>query len=523
MVVGLCGLVALACVSCTAPSLRDQATAVQAAHRSALQGDGPPRRVLLVSVAGLEAEAFLDAWGHVPGEGDRVRMPELARLAREGAVATRVEPPTPGAIYPSHATLATGRLPRKHGVIADRTLDADGKRSLPFWDNRLLQGSALWDAAIGRGVISLGWPTTQGARIELLVPDGQPPDPAMPWLDFMRDRSSPMLVRELEDIAETALGEREGDDEAGRDPRSWPTAVEKDAAMVELACRVAASDRDPGLWLIRLDQSARFARAAGVKTPETDAALGRIDAALGRLLVCLETAGRLADSAIFVTGDVVFQPVHTRVDPNVVLVGAGLVGRDPRSSTGVRSWLALSRSNGRSAYVYARDAENALIAREVLEKEAADSRAFDVVPAAELAAAGADPQAWFGLSARPGYVIGNGLAQPGIRPAEVRASEGTLPFLDPAASGVGLVVWGRGIRSRVRLPDLELVDVAPTIASLLGLRLDEDLDGNPVIGLLRAAVPPPPPGPKRLGVGQDADVDRVLRELGGGRDLGTDR
>jgi arylsulfatase A-like enzyme len=293
--------------------------------------------------------------------------------------------------------------------------------------------------------------------------------------------------------------------------------------MVELACRVAASDRDPGLWLIRLDQSARFARAAGVKTPETDAALGRIDAALGRLLVCLETAGRLADSAIFVTGDVVFQPVHTRVDPNVVLVGAGLVGRDPRSSTGVRSWLALSRSNGRSAYVYARDAENALIAREVLEKEAADSRAFDVVPAAELAAAGADPQAWFGLSARPGYVIGNGLAQPGIRPAEVRASEGTLPFLDPAASGVGLVVWGRGIRSRVRLPDLELVDVAPTIASLLGLRLDEDLDGNPVIGLLRAAVPPPPPGPKRLGVGQDADVDRVLRELGGGRDLGTDR
>ncbi|MBW2424918.1 MAG: hypothetical protein JRG86_11740, partial [Deltaproteobacteria bacterium] len=76
---------------------------------------------------------------------------------------------------------------------------------------------------------------------------------------------------------------------------------------------------------------------------------------------------------------------------------------------------------------------------------------------------------------------------------------------------------GRGIRAGVRVPELSLLDVTPTVAMLLGLRLDDEVDGAPVLGILRAAVPPPPPGPKRLGVGTGGDVDRTLRDLGGGR------
>jgi len=120
-------------------------------------------------------------------------------------------------------------------------------------------------------------------------------------------------------------------------------------------------------------------------------------------------------------------------------------------------------------------------------------------------------------------VIGNGLGQPAFRPAQQRASAGTFPFLDLDSSSVGFVAWGRGIRARVRMPSLQLADVAPTIATLLGLRLDEDLAGEPLEGILRAAEPLPPPGPKRLGVGSDADIDRTLRELGGGRELGRDQ
>jgi hypothetical protein len=523
---------ALVSVACAAPSLRDEATAFSDSRMVALRGEGPPSRVFLISIAGLESADFLNARGHIASARDNVRMPNLARLAREGSIGIQAHPPTPGSIYPSHATLVTGLLPIRHGIIADQALDEDGNRSLPFWDNRLLRGTTLWDAAIGRGALALGWPTTNGALIELIVPDGAPADPAASWLDHMRTRSSPMLIRELEAMAEVAA-ENEGrskdkkkkkDDKGDElDPFVWPTAPEKDTAFAKLACHVIASERDPGLWLIRFDQTLSFQRAFGFGTVEVDEALARVDVEIGRIGDCLEAADQLGDTAIFVTGDVVFQSVYSRIDPNVILGDNKLIGRDPRSMTGVRSWLAISRSNGRSAYVYARDATNAIAARELLEEEAARTGGFDVVSAGQLAEAGADPQAWFGLAARPGFVIGNGLGQPAFRPAQQRASAGTFPFLDLESSSVGFVAWGRGIRARIRMPSLELADVAPTIATLLGLRLDEDLAGAPLEGILRAAEPLPPPGPKRLGVGSDADIDRTLRELGGGRELGRDQ
>ncbi|MBW1885762.1 MAG: alkaline phosphatase family protein [Deltaproteobacteria bacterium] len=517
-VVGAMGLAAIGAASCVTPSSTDAELEENPLGRTlALNAPGPPARVLMISVAGLVASDFLAADGYVAVEGDRVRMPRLAQLAREGVVGDRAMPPSPGSKYASHASLVTGRLPARHGVLADVRFDAEGRLEIPFWDSRMLEAETLWDAAIGRSVLALGWPTTVGARIELVLPEARSSDPSRPWLDLMRGMSSPFVIHELEVIAAEALGDQEGFLASEREPATWPTPAEKDAALMEVACHVALSERDPGLWLIRLDQTEAAQRSAGTGSVELAAALRRIDQEIGYLFDCLEEVGQLADTAIFVVGDVAYRPVHTRVDPNIALVAKGLIGRDPRSASGVRSWLAIARTHGRSAYVYAKDAANALAAREILETEAARTGAFRVVSAAELAQAGVDPQAWFGLEAAPGFEIGDGLLRPVLRPTETRASAGALSLPGEPAGAVGFVAWGRGIRSQVRVPRLELVDLAPTIAMLLGLRLDDDIDGTALSGILRAAVPPPPPGPKRLGVGSKGDAERTLREMGGGR------
>jgi hypothetical protein len=333
----------------------------------------------------------------------------------------------------------------------------------------------------------------------------------------MRGVSSPYLIRELEAIEAGDLAASEGLTGAPRDPLSWPTPAEKDAALAEIACHVALSERDPGLWLIRFDQTQFALQVAGVGSAEVADALGRVDAEIGSLIDCLGEAGQIADTAIFVIGDVAYAPVHSRVDPNVALVQKGLIGRDPRSSTGIRSWLAVVRSQGRSAYVYAKDADNALIARKILEAEATKTGAFRVVPASELAKTDVDPQAWFGLAATPGYEIGNGLVKPVLQPAQARSSAGGLRLIGETSNAVGFIAWGRGIRQHVRITQLELVDIAPTISMLFGLRLDDSLDGKPISGILRASVPPPPPGPKRIGTGSGGDAERTLRDLGGGR------
>lgn len=521
MFVGGCALAALACAS---PGPGKPGTDPEPEARlQALHEAGTPRRVVLVSLAGLEAADFLSTGGFAAKPEDPVRMPFLAQLAAEGTIGVHAAPPTPSSSYASHATLVTGLRPDRHGIVADEALDPSGERALPFWDSRLLKATTLWDAALGRGVLALGWPSTDGARIELLVPDAAPEDPAQSWLGFVRRRSTPLLSEALDGIAKTQLAENSRDP-AGkkRTPVSWPTAGERDAAFVELACQVAASERDPALWLLRLVEPAEALGLHGFGSREHRDALARADARIERLVDCLETAQRLIDTAIFVSGDVSYRPVHTEIAPNTALVREKLIGRDPRSKTGVRSWLALSRSHGRSAYLYAENAQSALAARRVLDAEAARSGAFDIVPAADLASQGGDPQAWFGLAAHPGFGFGNALMGPLLRPSELRSRAGGFPFREGSESAVGFVAWGRGVRQEIRVPVLSLTDVAPTIAKLLGLRLDDKLDGRPLVGILRASQPLPPPGPKRIGVGNDGDVERTLREMGGGHDVGSD-
>ena len=50
-------------------------------------------------------------------------------------------------------------------------------------------------------------------------------------------------------------------------------------------------------------------------------------------------------------------------------------------------------------------------------------------------------------------------------------------------SAVGLVAWGAGIRPGVRVPSMSQIDVAPTVADLLGFELP-GADGRPLVGIL---------------------------------------
>ena len=53
----------------------------------------------------------------------RISTPNFDRLAREGAMAAKLQPPMPSLTFPSHATLATGVSPAKHGIISNHFMD----------------------------------------------------------------------------------------------------------------------------------------------------------------------------------------------------------------------------------------------------------------------------------------------------------------------------------------------------------------------------------------------------------------
>ncbi len=440
----------------------------------------PPERVVLISVAGLRPVEY--------GAGDPqaglqlrgVEMPNLARLAREGAYADAMTPVFPAALYPVHATFVTGLRPDRHGVLGDEVLGPQGLHVRGISRAGRIHGTPVWRAAqmTGLSVTALNWPLTRDADIPLLLPDMGVPDrdPDQNWLGLLSQDATPWIVDRLRRL------------DPGLADVSWPDPVQRDVLVERLACEIAMQPTRPALWLLTFEETGVALARDGPGSDGARAAFQDVDAALGRLVDCFQTAGILEGTTFLLVGDRALFPLHTIVYPNVVLESVGLITLAPMYlGSGVASWDAFVRSYGGSAVVYASGEHEALLARRALEEQVSRTRAFRIVPASELSALHADPQAWFGIEGEAGFGIGKLARGAVLQPTPRRGLGGYLPT-DPGSS-VGFVAWGAGIRPGVRVREMSQIDVAPTLADLLGFPLP-GADGAPVVDILGRARQP---------------------------------
>ncbi|MDX1649098.1 MAG: alkaline phosphatase family protein, partial [Myxococcota bacterium] len=370
-----------------------------------------------------------------------------------------VRPVAPPAVHPVHTTLVTGVPPREHGVVADRLLGERGVRVARYGHASHVRAATLWEAVRAQGgrVAAFDWPATTGGAIPHLLPDVTPVRPGERWQALAAAGATPWIAELLTHAPEAA----------GR-----PGAA-RDGLLVQAACTVLRGPEPPSLVLLRLSRTEPVLEAEGPWTPAAREAFGAADADLAALVGCLAEAGRAGEAALLVAGDRAFRPVTGAARPNRVLRDAELLA-SAGPGRGL-AWRALARSNGGSAFVYARDADAALAAREALEEAARATGAFRVVSAEEMIARRADPEAWFGLDAEPGFVLLDDSRGPVVGPAPVRAAGGRLRDLgpDPGSVGPGVVAVGRGLRGGLRAPRLAQEDVAPTLAALLGVELPD--------------------------------------------------
>jgi hypothetical protein len=415
-------------------------------------------RILLVSVAGMTPDAYLPTGDAPPS------MPVVAALASAGVAAEHVTPVSPPTTYPAHAALVSGQPPAANGVVADRLLGERGVRSTHYWHASHLGTPTLWQrvAESGRPVAALGWPTTLGASIPMLVPDLVPTRLGETWMSVLNGAATP-------DVYER-VGRLGGSDPAADGP--GPT---RDSVLTGVACELLAQETPPGLTMLRLSGAMPTLASQGAEGPDARDALALVDSMIGWLVACIDRAGRLDSTDIVVVGDHGTIPVHTGIRPNSLLHRGGMISEE--------YWNALARPNGGSAFVYARDEASAVRARSLLAAEAERTGAFRIVSAQEMLVLGADPAAWFGLEAIPGYAFVGGIREPVLVPTASRVAGGYL-FQDARMSG-GFVAWGPGLRTGIRVPVLRQIDVAPTLARLLGVSLG-DVDGRELVGALGA-------------------------------------
>ena len=109
-------------------------------------------------------------------------------------------------------------------------------------------------------------------------------------------------------------------------------------------------------------------------------------------------------------------------------------------------------------------------------------RLFRIIERDELDRLGAAPEAELALALKPGIYVTADASGAGIRPTD-GASHGYLSDFPHIMTG--LVAAGAGIREGTVAPRLDLVDVAPLVAYLLGLEMPPG-DGILPMGFLEA-------------------------------------
>ncbi|MGE5193315.1 MAG: alkaline phosphatase family protein [Deltaproteobacteria bacterium] len=413
------------------------------------------RCVILISVDGL-AGFYLD--------DPKAELPTIRRLARDGARAAGMVASFPTVTWPNHTTLVTGVPPARHGVLGNNYLDRASAAPValipdPLFDkDQIVKAPTIYDAAHRAGLTTAAivWPATRSARsLDWTVPD-MAGDEAWPkyatpaWLAELREAGLPV-------------------DRHGAWTKETSGGVQRDWLYSRMAAHVL-KNHSPNLLLIHLVEVDHVQHRHGPRSPEAYWAVSFAD---DRVRDIVEAAGQSPHrdkTTIIVASDHGFFPIEKDIRPNVLLKQEGLLSDDTKR--------ALCVSQGGAAMVYVLDAKERQEVADRLRKKFAAVEGIDAVLGpdefakvgqATFAADSRAPDLW--LSAKSGYSFSD--ARTGdetVVPREARAgTHGYLP--DQPDMLATLVLSGYGIKPGSKLEKVRNLDVAPTIARLLGVDL----------------------------------------------------
>lgn len=411
----------------------------------------------LISVDGLCASALTD---------HSLRLPNLRGLAARGARSQGLRPVFPSVTWPCHTTLITGVQPADHGVLGNHVYDRRAGEVVSHYGDRSGRRprvETLYDVAAAAGLTTAAvcWPQTRGADC---LRDNIP---EFYEQALFEQHATPRLWDEL-----TALGLPV--DRYGEWSAVYAHTPLQDWLTLETA-RHLIRRRRPDVLLVHFLAVDSFQHTHGVDSAEARWALAYADGLIGSLLGEIIAQGRTDTTNVVVLGDHGFAPVHRRVLPNAVLRDEHLLHVDADGQ--IMDHHVRVVSNGGAAHVYVDPgpARATLVdrARECLE--ATPGVAYVLGPATfpdlGLPSPEDDPtQGDLVLVAADGwYFSDHATLEAGAAANDYRGMHGQLP--DDSRLRAGFVAAGPGIEPGVTLPKLDHLDVAPTLAALLDLKL----------------------------------------------------
>ena len=370
----------------------------------------------------------------------------LARMMREGTFCRRVETIFPAQTYPIHVTMVTGCGPDRTGVGQNQPPQPDVPKEerVWYWERKHIRVPTLFEAvreAGGRSA-SLLWPVNcRNRAVRWCFPEVHP----------LKGENAALKALRFGTPAYILLGEKRFG------------SLRRGIAEPWLSDYVTALGADtirrkkPDLTAIHLIDLDEARHRCGTFSPEAEEAIRRNDRRLETLQQAAAGTPGMEDALLIAVSDHGQEDIRETVNLREHLEALGMQGK------------IFVQSNGMSACFFpgpegCADPEALRAEIEAHREEMGIAKTYSRQELDELHAA-AGPL--FAAEAAPGVVFSDAL-DPEKREA---ATHGFGPGRD--ADLCLFAAAGRGIRKGAEIPFMQMRDVGPTIAGLMGLELAE--------------------------------------------------
>ena len=416
--------------------------------------------------------------------------PYLHSMSRAGVFCSRSHAVFPSATRINSASLATGCLPGRHGIVDNELyvpgLDAEKAISCADWE--ALQAMAELESGRLLSVPTLGEVLRQAGKVMVSGGSGSPgttyltnptvTGPIVNWAVAWPEETRAEIARRFD----VRLGP-----DARRD--RVLTSTQKTRFVLRVMREYLVPEYEPDLVTLWLTEPDHAQHQDGLGSPPAMAMLREVDEQLQDFAQFLRQRQGANRFTCFLLSDHGFSTIARRVSPEAELVSAGL-----KSSIGSSDVVRASNSlylNGQARervgeivrFLQSRSWIGAVLVRDDLLGQCPDAMPQSAVfgahrRSAELMFA----YRWSSEVNRWGFPGQVASASP------IAATHGSA---SPYALRNTLVAWGDGIRTGVvsEVP-CGIVDIAPTVLQLLGVESKTEMDGRVLLELLTGAAEP---------------------------------
>jgi len=406
------------------------------------------RTVVVISLDGFPAYALDDP---------KLPIPTLRKLAKQGVVAASMMPVNPTVTWPNHTAIVTGVPPAEHQVLFNGLLirpENGAKPVIEMWRDKdqMVHSPTIYDVAYAAGLT-----TAQVDWVAIYKPK------TITWQFPEIPDPSGAIEGELMDagvVTAEQLRAYEDSSQAWQD-EIWTAAAED---IIE--------KHRPNLLLFHLLTLDNTNHAYGPMTPGSFTAMALLDANVKRIVEALDRSGLTKNTTLMIVSDHGFRSYKNKIHPNVLLREKGLVTGTADQAKG-EAWVV---PEGGTAMVYVTNPDRKSQLVRDLRRNLSAIEGVDQIYGTEDFAnlglplpAASDQAPDLFLTAKPDYMFsGESDGELVSRVPEV----GTHGYInsDPKMQAI-FIASGVGVPKGVRLDSISNLDVAPTIAALLGLEM----------------------------------------------------